>query len=213
MAVILNDFTLAGAKEQGAPGSGGVLPPKGNYEVRISETKNHTNSEGKVSVLCQLHFTGDYEGAECRIYLGTDLSVQGNRNAWLTALKSVGTDAGVLAQLADGRVYGGVNTGELMDGKTAYIFWEPKNVEAGKANDEKRFITKEAYLAGSSGHAQVAQTTATAPKVALSAVGPQAAAPAASFGGAAVGNGAAFGSVPQPATSSKALLGYLGQTR
>jgi hypothetical protein len=204
MAVLLQNFTLAGAKEQGAPGSGsGVQPPKGNYEVRISETKAHTTSEGKASVLVQLQFTGDYEGAECRVYLGTDFSTQGVRNGWLTALKSVGTDESILAQLSDGRVFDGINTAEYLDGKTGYIFYTPKDEEAGKRYSEQRFITREAFLSGGAKAQTAANTVATTPKVSLSVAGPAAAAKPV----VAAAPVAAAG-VPKP-LASQALGGFL----
>jgi hypothetical protein len=198
MSVILSNFTLAGAKEQGAPGSGGsVQPPKGNYEVRVIETKAHTSGEGKASVLVQLAFTGDYEGAECRVFLGTDFSTQGVRNGWLTALKSVGTDESILSQLSDGRVFDGVNTAEYLDGKSGYIFFQPKDEEAGKKYSEQRFITREAFV---NGGVKAQTTAAPTQKVSLSVSAPVASAPVAA-------NVAA--GIPKP-VSSAALSSFMG---
>jgi hypothetical protein len=197
MAVIVENLTLSGAKEQGAPGSGGgVMPPKGNYEVRITDTKAHSSADGKASVLVQVAFTGDYEGAECRIYLGTDFSVQGNRNSWFTALKSVGLDDSVIAQLADGRSFN-VDTGEYLDNRTAYIYFEPRDKEAGKQYDEKKFITKDAYLNGGT------KAAPTAPKVSVSVSAPKGASAAPSISAG----------VPKPATSSNALNSFMAGSR
>jgi len=220
MAVIVNGLTLAGAKDNGGTGGRG-LPVEGFYQARITETALHTkeeNGEQKTSVRCQLVFEGEYEGAQCRINLGLDFSKAGNRNSWFTVLKSVGHEDSLIQQLADGRVFDGIDTGAYLDGRVAHIWFAPKDETAGRQWDDKKFITREQFIAGQqkavSASTGAATQTAAPAMVVTSAPAAQTQVAAAVRAPVAT-NGAQVGGVPfaQPQAGSGALRSLMGAAK
>ena len=165
-------------------GGGFVEPTTGAYRVRITETEEY-EKDGKKSVKFQTVLTeGEFAGSETRLFIGLDLSKDGNKRSWKTALLSVGIPA---AEVDKGDVSIGADTFKDAD---AFIYYKAKNPDDATSQSDRQFITPEQFakLTSESG---ASASTAAAP----AAKSVAAASPAVSV------------SVPQPSSAAARLRG------
>lgn len=161
---------FAGVAERNV-GGGFREPETGAYKVTITGTEQN-EKEGRSSVKFQTVIKGgDFDGSETRLFLGTDLSKQGNLRSWKTAMLSVGYTA---AQIEAGEVEFDSST---FDGKTAYIYYKAKDPNDATSQSDRQFITPEQYqrLVGqSSGSIAPSASKPAAPQMNASAPAPKA---------------------------------------
>lgn len=185
------NLNVAGVQARQGVGGGYVEPVTGAYRVKITEAVLYKKDDGKSSIRFQTVFSeGEFAGAEQRIYIGTDLSKQGNLRSWKTALLSAGYTA---AQIETGAVD---ISGENFVGREAFVYYKAKDANDPTSQPDRQFITPEAFA---SFHGE-ASTTAQAAKAQTGA----------KLGAAAATSAApAAASVPAPrgAGALRAMLG------
>lgn len=129
---------FAGVAERNV-GGGYREPETGAYKVTITGTEQN-EKEGRSSVKFQTVIKGgDFDGVETRLFLGTDLSKQGNLRSWKTAMLSVGYTP---AQIEAGEVEFDSST---FEGKTAYIYYKAKDPNDATSQSDRQFITPEQH--------------------------------------------------------------------
>ena len=154
--IVLN---LAGGSVRELKATGGNRPvPEGAYSVVVADVEKHTTSNGdSIKFICEVS-EGEQAGGSVWIYCGLDFDKAGNRNAWQTALVSMGYDAASIDQ--DGLT---ITLSEFV-GKTAAVrLSQPKG---GGDRLDKAFITPTTYAklmadAGTGAKAAPAPVTAT----------------------------------------------------
>jgi hypothetical protein len=158
-------------------GGGFVEPTTGAYKVRITETEQY-EKDGKSSVKFQTVIAdGEFSGSETRLFIGLDLSKDGNKRSWKTALLSIGIPA---AEVDKGDVSIGADTFKDAD---AFIYYKAKNPDDATSQSDRQFITPEQYAKLTSGEAggskaavAAAPVSASVPSVAVSVPQPTSAA-------------------------------------
>jgi hypothetical protein len=168
----MSNWTLkanfAGVAERNV-GGGYKEPETGAYKVKITGTEQN-EKEGRSSVKFQTVIAeGDYQGSETRLFLGTDLSKQGNLRSWKTAMLSVGFTS---AQIEAGEVEFDSGT---FDGKIAYIYYKAKDPNDATSQSDRQFITPEQYqrLVGQSSGSIAPAKVNGAPQMTASAPAPK----------------------------------------
>jgi len=165
-------------------GGGFTEPTTGAYRVRITETEEY-EKDGKKSVKFQTVIAeGEFAGSETRLFIGLDLSKDGNKRSWKTALLSVGIPA---AEVDKGDVSIGADTFKDAD---AFIYYKAKNPDDSTSQSDRQFITPEQFAKLTSEGGASAST---------------AAAPAAKS--VATASSAVSVSVPQPSSAAARLRG------
>lgn len=163
-------------------GGGFTEPTTGAYRVRITETEEY-EKDGKKSVKFQTVISeGEFAGSETRLFIGLDLSKDGNKRSWKTALLSVGIPA---AEVDKGDVSIGADTFKDAD---AFIYYKAKNPDDATSQSDRQFITPEQYAK-------------------LTSEGGASAAPAAKSAPSAASVPAVSVSVPQPSSAAARLRG------
>lgn len=141
-------------------GSGYVEPTTGAYRVTITEVTPYEKDGAINSVRFQTVISdGEFAGAEIRVFIGTDLSKQGNQKSWRTALISTGKSA---TQVDSLKTWG---DGDFLN-KSAFIYYKAKNPDDATSQPDKYFITPDAYANHTGSAAQAsnaARASASAP--------------------------------------------------
>ena len=123
----------------GVAGGGDFVPlPVGVYKAQIVSTEEYTKQDtGSTTIKFQLRVTeGPHKGGEARVFIGMDLSKQGNMISLKNALLSIGTKPEVLEQ---GQVK---ITDKTFEGKACYIrISENEKPSDPKYKFDVRFIT------------------------------------------------------------------------
>jgi hypothetical protein len=126
-------------------GGGFVEPVTGAYKVRITETEQY-EKDGKTSVKFQTVIAeGEFAGSETRLFIGLDMSKDGNKRSWKTALLSIGIPAD---QVDAGNVSIGAET--FKDAE-AFIYYKAKNPDDATSQSDRQFITPTQYANLTSG--------------------------------------------------------------
>lgn len=169
------------------PGTGFVQPTTGGYRVKITEAVRYIK-EDKSSIRFQTVIVGgEFDGAEQRLFIGTDLTKQGNQRSWKTALLSCGYTA---AQIEAGEIQIGA---ESFTGREAFIYFKAKDENDPTSQPDRQFITPESF-ASLNGEAVTVSSAAKAESKAA--------------GGAKLGAASAASAAPKPAAGAlRAMLG------
>jgi hypothetical protein len=155
-------------------GGGFTEPSTGAYRVRITETEEY-EKDGKKSVKFQTVIAdGEFAGSETRLFIGLDLSKDGNKRSWKTALLSIGIPA---AEVDKGDVSIGADT--FKDAE-AFIYYKAKNPDDAASQSDRQFITPEQFAKlsseGGASAPVAAKAAASVPAVSVSVPQPTSAA-------------------------------------
>lgn len=157
---------LTGAGERKGPG--GAEPVTGAYKVVLAEPTPHVKQgeaeAGSILFKATIADGGEHDGYVANIYLGLDMSKDGNRRGWRTALLSSGYSAAEI----DG---GDINlTPELFTGREAFIYYKARDPNDRASQSDKYFVTAEGYERLKNEAPVAAQTTTNSVSVQTTAV-------------------------------------------
>lgn len=137
-------------------GTGFTEPTTGAYRVTVTEVTPYEKDGAVNSVRFQTVISdGEFAGSEVRVFIGTDLSKQGNQKSWRTALISTGKSA---AQVDTLKAW---EDGDFIN-KSAFIYYKAKNSDDATSQPDKYFITPDAYANHTGGAAQASKAATLA---------------------------------------------------